>query len=66
MKDLLIKNAQIVNAHETLIADILIQGAIISRIEKGIRGSGEEIIVEAGGMPVIPGGIDPHVHLALP
>jgi dihydropyrimidinase len=64
---LLIQNAQIVNAGATFTADILIDAGKIVEIASNIEQT-EAIknIIDAKGLITIPGGIDPHVHLALP
>lgn len=61
----LIKNGTLVTASETFSADILIDGEMISELGKNLIIPGAEII-DASGMLVMPGGIDPHVHLELP
>jgi dihydropyrimidinase len=61
----LIKNGTIITASETFEADILIDGETISQIGKDLQHPNAEII-DATGKLIIPGGIDPHVHLDLP
>lgn len=48
-----------------MIADILIEGDKISNIAPSIKQKADKII-DASGMWVLPGGIDPHVHMQLP
>ncbi len=64
----LVSNAFIVNAEESYHADILIEDARITSIAKGIKTDSfrELIRVDASGMIVMPGGVDPHVHMHLP
>lgn len=62
---LLIKNGRIITAADDYIADIFIEGEKISLIGKELSIPATEII-EADGMLVMPGGIDPHVHLDMP
>lgn len=62
---LLIKNATIVNANDTYNADLLIEAGKISKISLNISAN-TEIEINADGMFVFPGFIDPHVHLHLP
>jgi len=65
--ELLIKNGTIVNADNSLTADILCKDGKIIRIEKGIQSdSRPDRIIDAYSCYVIPGGIDPHVHMHLP
>ena len=61
----LIKNGTLVTATETFDADILIENEKISLIGKDLQHSNAEII-DAAGKLIMPGGIDPHVHLDLP
>jgi dihydropyrimidinase len=64
----LIKNGRIVTAVDSYIADILIDGAVISMIGTNLGsvvGSVDRTI-DASGRLVIPGGIDPHTHMDLP
>ncbi len=62
---ILIKNGRLVTASEDYIADIFIEGEKISAIGKNLSMSADEVI-DASGKLVIPGGIDPHVHLDMP
>lgn len=61
----IIKNGTLVTAEKMWKADLLIEGETISRIAIDIQDPEAEII-DAEGMLVMPGGVDPHVHLALP
>jgi dihydropyrimidinase len=61
----LIKNGNIVTATDNYVADILIEGETIKAIGKNLNVQADEII-DATGMLVMPGGVDPHVHLDMP
>jgi dihydropyrimidinase len=61
----LIKNGNIITATDNYVADILIEGETIKAIGKNLNVAVNEII-DATGMLVMPGGIDPHVHLDMP
>src|SRR5688572_4059696 len=61
----LIKNGTLITASETLESDILIEGETIAQIGKNLGHPNAEI-VDATGKLIMPGGIDPHVHLDLP
>lgn len=61
----LIKNGTLVTASETFQADILIENETISQIGKELQHPSAEVI-DATGKLIMPGGIDPHVHLDLP
>src|SRR6266496_5209878 len=61
----LIKNGTLITASETFDADILIEDEKISLIGKALHHPSAEII-DASDKFIMPGGIDPHVHLDLP
>jgi dihydropyrimidinase len=61
----LIKNGRIITATDDYVADILIEGKTIKAIGKDMAVQVDELI-DASGMLVMPGGIDPHVHLEMP
>lgn len=62
---LLIKNGRIITAADDYIADIFIEGEIITAIGKHLPLTATREI-DASGKLIFPGGIDPHVHLAMP
>src|SRR5687768_12649470 len=61
----LIRNGRVVTSSEDSVADIFIEGETISAIGKDLKVNATETI-DASGMLVFPGGIDPHVHLDMP
>jgi len=61
--NLVIKNGTIVTATESYQADIGVEGETIALLGHNL--SGDEVI-DATGMLVMPGGIDPHTHMELP
>ncbi|HNN12405.1 MAG TPA: dihydropyrimidinase [Anaerolineales bacterium] len=61
----LIKNGTLITASDTFNADILIEGETISRIGLDLEADADQV-VDATGKLVMPGGVDPHVHLDLP
>ena len=61
----LIKNGTLITASETFQADILIQDEKIALIEPALEMDSVKVI-DARGKLILPGGIDPHVHLDLP
>jgi dihydropyrimidinase len=61
----IIKNGTLITASETFNADILIEDGKISLIGKDLHHPNAEVI-DATGRLIMPGGIDPHVHLDLP
>jgi dihydropyrimidinase len=62
---LLIKHGTLITAAETFPGDILIEGERIAAIGQDLDIPGAEV-VDAAGKLILPGGIDPHVHLDLP
>jgi dihydropyrimidinase len=61
----LIKNGTLITATDTFDADILIEDEKIALVGKDLQHPNTEI-VDATGKLIMPGGIDPHVHLDLP
>jgi dihydropyrimidinase len=62
---ILIKNGRIITADADYIADIFIEEEMIQTIGKNLDIKADKII-DATGKLVMPGGIDPHVHLDMP
>lgn len=62
---ILIKNGTLISASDTFEADILIEGETIAQIGKRLQHPSAEV-VDARGKFILPGGVDPHVHLDLP
>ena len=62
---ILIKNGRIITATDDYAADIYIEGETISAIGKNLNVIADKVI-DASGKLVMPGGIDPHVHLDMP
>ncbi len=65
MSKTLIRSGTLVTASDTFQADLLIEGEKITQVGLGLPTDGAEV-VDASGRLVMPGGIDPHVHLDLP
>src|SRR5215475_3346697 len=61
----LIKNGRIITATDDYVADIFIDGETINTIGKNLSYKADKVI-DAAGKLVIPGSIDPHVHMELP
>lgn len=61
----LIKNGRVITATDDYVADIFIEGECISAIGKNLDVKADKEI-DATGKLVMPGGIDPHVHLDMP
>lgn len=65
MPQKLIKSGTLVTACDTFTADILVDGELIVQIGADLQHPSAEII-DAQGMLVLPGGVDPHTHFDLP
>ncbi|MEO0676887.1 MAG: dihydropyrimidinase [Pseudomonadota bacterium] len=63
MTTTVIKNGTVVTADLTYEADVAVENGVITEIGKGLKGDTE---LDATGCYVMPGGIDPHVHLEMP
>ena len=64
--DLIIKNGTIINANETIRADVAVKDGKIVSIAENISITDCENVIDARGMLVLPGAIDAHTHLAMP
>jgi dihydropyrimidinase len=64
--ELLIKNGTIINADRTVKADIFLKNGKIAFIRANIDIPENVKVLNAVGKFLIPGGIDPHVHMHLP
>ncbi|KAL0459115.1 UNVERIFIED_CONTAM: Dihydropyrimidinase [Sesamum latifolium] len=62
---ILIKGGTVVNAHHQEVADVYIEDGIIVAVQKNILVGDGVKIIDATGKYVMPGGIDPHTHLAM-
>lgn len=62
---ILIKNGRIITATDDYVADIYIEGETVQAIGTNLDIKADEVI-DATGKLVMPGGIDPHVHLEMP
>ncbi|HEY6899907.1 MAG TPA: dihydropyrimidinase [Puia sp.] len=65
MMSLLIKNGRIVTATDDYTGDVYIEGEKVVAVGKDLPYSADTTI-DARGLLVLPGGIDPHVHLDMP
>ena len=62
----LIKGGTVVNADQSIRADVLCENGIITAVGEGLDAPSGATVVDAGGQFVMPGGIDPHTHMQLP
>ena len=67
MENILIKNARVIDPSQKLdmVADILLENGIISKVGAGVCGENAKVI-DAKGLVAAPGLIDMHVHLRDP
>lgn len=65
MTGTLIRGARLVTAERTFEADLLIEDERIAQIGDDLAAGTAEVI-EADGLLLLPGGIDPHTHFNLP
>ncbi|MCW3476068.1 dihydropyrimidinase [Limobrevibacterium gyesilva] len=63
---LLVRGGTVVTAERSFRADVLCNGDIIAAVGPGIEPPAGCEIIDAGGLLVMPGGIDPHTHMELP
>ena len=63
---LLIRGGTIQTAETTLRGDVLIRDGVIAAIGLSLEAPTGVEIVDAGGLLVMPGGIDPHTHMEMP
>lgn len=61
----LFKNGTVVTASDMYVADVLVEGEIITTIGQNLPSDGHEV-VDCTGKYLMPGGIDVHTHLDLP
>ncbi|XP_010536139.1 PREDICTED: dihydropyrimidinase [Tarenaya hassleriana] len=62
---LLIKGGTVVNAHHQEVADVFVEDGIVVSVQPNIEVGDDVTVLDASGKFVMPGGIDPHTHLAM-
>ncbi len=62
----LIRGGKLVTADNTVSADVYCSDGIIREIGVDLEVPSGAEVIDAGGMMVMPGGIDPHTHMQLP
>jgi len=63
---LMIRGGTVVTAETSVRADVLCDGGLIKAIGADLEVPSGATVVDAGGLLVMPGGIDPHTHMELP
>jgi dihydropyrimidinase len=66
MNSVLIRGGTVVNADTSVVADVLCQGGVITAMGAGLQAPAGCEVIDAGGLLVMPGGIDTHTHMELP
>ncbi|UCH37867.1 MAG: hypothetical protein JSV76_01460, partial [Candidatus Bathyarchaeota archaeon] len=66
MVDLVIDNGKVVFPHDTLKAAVAINDGKIVAIGSSSSMPESDRVINASGSYVLPGGIDPHVHIHTP
>ncbi len=61
--DLVIQNGTVVNANGSVRADVGLRDGRVAEIGPNLQGA---TTIDASGLLVMPGGVDPHVHLQYP
>lgn len=64
--NILIKNGTVITSSKSSAEDVLIQDGTITRIDVNLPEGNADRIIDARGKYILPGGIDPHVHMHLP
>ncbi len=62
----LIRGGTVVNADRAFRADVLIEGDMIAAVGENLPVPVGATVIDAGGLYVMPGGIDTHTHMNLP
>ncbi len=55
-----------VNADQSFQADVLLSGGLVAAIGRSLAAPAGSRVLNASGLLVLPGGIDPHTHLDMP
>lgn len=64
--EVIIRGGRVVNADGILTADVRITGSTIAEVGRDLQSGTGARVIDAGGMLVLPGGVDPHTHLDPP
>src|SRR5262245_49604793 len=62
---IVIRGGEVVTAAERYVADLRLEGGTIVDIATRLEGRSGDEIIDASGMLVLPGFVDPHVHMEL-
>ena len=63
---ILLQNGRVVTADSDSICDILVEGEQIIALGRRLPAPADATVIDCTGKIIVPGGIDPHVHLEMP
>lgn len=64
---ILIKNGEVITASDRFVGDVYCEDGKIVAVGAGLsKEKAEDAVIDASGQLVLPGGVDPHVHMELP
>ncbi len=63
---ILLQNGRVITADSDSVCDILVDGETITALGRGLPAPDGTAVINCTGKIVVPGGIDPHVHLEMP
>lgn len=66
MHDLIVKNGRVVLADEVATVDIAVKDGRIAEIAHKIDPASAKEVIDAAGLYVMPGMVDPHMHVSEP
>ena len=66
MSSLLIRGGRVITAQADGARDVLIEGGLVTEVGERIDSSRAEDVIDATGLYVLPGGVDPHTHMEMP
>ncbi len=62
-REILVRGGEIVTAEGRRMADVRVAGETVVEIGPALAAGADAVVIDARGLLVLPGGIDPHVHL---
>ena len=62
-QDLLVQGRTVVTSEGSFAADVLVRGGAVAAVGANLDAADDIRRIDAAGMLVMPGGVDPHVHL---
>lgn len=62
---ILVKSGRVVTSADDYIADVYVEDGVVSAVGTSLKAEADTVI-DASGMLVLPGGVDPHTHMETP